>query len=194
MRNFKVWMLGVIALVISFGGVALAADAIDPSTGSADLAKSIYAAFAGGHYAYCASLFAILAVALTKRYLGPRVPWLHSDVGGTSLVLTGSVATAMAAGLAGGGPLTYALAKSALLVGIGAAGGFTVLKRLVIEPVLRPLAARAPAWMQPIFSMILWIFDKPDPIGAAEQAGNAATAAAPAAGAASTVGSSTEVS
>lgn len=184
MKKLYVWMLGILALLGAFGGVALAADAVDPSDGSLDVAKAIYNAFSGGHYAYAAAMGLILGVALVKRYLGPKIPWLHSDVGGTSLTLAGAFATAMAAGLAAPtAAISMGLLKSSLLVGIGAAGGYTVLKKLVIEPLIKPLQKMLPPWAQPIFSIVLWVFDKPDAAAQVEAnaaaAGSAAVAANP---------------
>lgn len=152
-----------VAFIASFGGVALAANAIDPSDGSLDLAKIIYNAFAGGHYAYAAAIAVILGVALVKRYIGPRVLWLHSDAGGATLALVGSAATALADDLANGSPITFAYLESALAVGIAAAGGYSVLKKLLVEPLLIPLRDKMPAWSQWILNAVLWIFDGPPP-------------------------------
>ncbi len=151
--------------------------------------KPVYSAFAGGHYAYAGALLVILLVALSKRYLGGTLPWLHSDIGGSTMALLLSGATACAAGLATpGAHLTFGLLKTALLVGAGAAGGFAVIKNLLIEPLLKPLEAKAPAWAKPIFALVLWIFDKPDATVQAEAAGAAAVKANPPTGIAGATG------
>lgn len=203
LKNIQIWLLGAAAILLGYGGIAAAANSVDPQDGSLDLAKVIYDAFAGGHYAYAACVGVILAVALTKkagaRYLGQKASdWLHGDVGGSLLTLIGSAATAMAAGgLAGGGPVTWALLKSSVLVGIGAAGGYTVIKKLIIEPLLKPLEAKLPAWAQPILTAALWLFDKPEAAAQVEAkataAGQAAVAANPGQGASSSIGTPTEV-
>lgn len=194
MKNLTVSVIAAFVFLTTFIGSAFAAEAtVDPNANSLDIAKAIYDAFTGHHYAYAGALGLILGIALVKRYLGPKVPALHSDAGGTAMALGGAFATALAAGLAGGGPITLDLLKSSLLVGVGAAGGYAVLKKLVVEPLLKPLAAKAPAWMQPVFSLVFWIFDKPDPTETATAAGNAAVAANPPAGAESVVGKPTEL-
>jgi hypothetical protein len=187
MRYVKMFPLaiGLSAItLVTFAATAHAQTAATPDSGSVlDLLKPVYNAFAGGQYAYMGTLLVILLVALTKRYLGDKLPWLHSDVGGTSTALLAAAATAAAAGLATpGSHLTFALLKTSLMVGVGAAGGFAVLKALIIEPLLIPLEAKAPAWMKPLFALVLWIFDKPDAIKQAEAAGTAAVAAKPATG------------
>lgn len=190
--------LGFIGL-LAFSATAFAADAVtDANSSILDLAKPVFNAFSGGHYAYAAALGVVLLVALVKRYLGDKVKWLHSDAGGSAMALVASAATAMAAGLAApGATVTMSLLKSALLVGVGAAGGYAVLKNLLIEPVLKPLAAKAPAWAQPIFAIVFWIFDKPDSVIATEAnaaaAGAAAAQAAPSQGVADVLGKPTEV-
>jgi hypothetical protein len=183
--------------LLAFAGTALAANTIDPADGSLDVAKSIYNALTGGHYAYAGALLVILLVALTKRYLGPKIVWLHSDAGGATLALLASGATALAASLAGGGPVTLGMVKTSALVGVGAAGGYATIKALVVEPLLKPLEAWAPPWMAPAFSLVSWIFDKPDYAKQAEAkakaAGDAAVAAKPSTGEAGIVGVPTEV-
>lgn len=199
MKKLTIWLLGILAVLLTGGGFAFAAEAADPNASSSfDAAKTIFDAFSGGHYAYAAALGLILGVALIKRYLGPKISWLHSDVGGTSLTLAGAFATAMAAGLAAPtATITWGLMKTALMVGVGAAGGYTVLKKLIVEPLLKPLQAKLPAWAQPIFSIVLWIFDKPDQAAAEEaaatSAGNAAVAANPGQGVTAVTGQPTEI-
>ncbi len=178
----------VFAAIISFGAVAHAADQVTTSDSSLiDLAKPVFEAFSGGHYAYAAALLVILLLALIKRYAwGGFETWIHTDLGGTIMALVTSAAAAVSAGLAApGAHVTLSLLKSALLVGVGAAGGFAVLKNLVFEPLLKPLEAKLEAKypkLAPLLSIITWIFDKPDPVAQATAAGSAAVAANPAQG------------
>ncbi len=184
--------------LLVFTATGFAADAVldatAPQSSLLDLLKPVYNAFAGGHYAYAAALAVIVMVALVKRYLGGSIPWLHTDLGGSAMALIASSATAVSAGLAApGAVVSFGLMKTALLVGIGAAGGFAMIKNLIIEPLLKPLEAKAPAWMRPIFGMIGWIFDKPDAVQTAEKAGVAAVAATPAVGLSASTGTPTDV-
>ena len=198
LRNVKVWVLATVALLFCFGGVALAADAVSPDSSSLDIAKAVYDAFAGGHYAYCAALGVILLVALVKRYLGDKITWLHSDVGGTAMALVGATATAIvAAASASGGVVSIGLLKSALLVGVGAAGGYAVLKALLVDPILVPLLSKY-SWGGPVLAVINFVFDHGAGAGAqavaeAKTAGDAAVAAKPAQGAAAVLGAPTEI-
>ena len=200
-NRFPLVLLLVFTGVFAFGATAFAAgQVVDTNSSILDLAKPVYEAFSGGHYAYAAALLVVLIVALVKRYLGDRIKWLHSDAGGSSMALVAAMATAFAAGLAApGAHVTWGLAKTALLVGIGAAGGFAVLKNLLVEPILQPLQKKLPAWAQPILSLVLWIFDHGQ---VAEQvqaeakavaAGDAAVVAKPAQGAAAVTGPAVEL-
>jgi hypothetical protein len=202
MRAFKFWAATVIAFLLSGSVAFAAADAVDPLDGSTDLARAIYDAFSGHHYAYCAALGMILGVALLKRagahYLGQKaVDFLHGDIGGTLLTLVGSTATAMASSLAGGGPATWALLKTSTLVGVGAVGGYSVIKKLIIPMIIKPLQARLPAWAQPILNAALWFFDKPAAAAQVEadasKAGDAAVAADPGKGVEASIGKPDEV-
>jgi hypothetical protein len=194
-KSIKIGALLVLTALLAFTGTALAAEAATGADGSwLDMLKPLYDAMAGGHYAYAAALTIIVMVALVKRYLGDKWTWLHSDAGGSAMALTAAAATAAATSLAApGATMTLDLMKSALLVGVGAAGGYAVLKNLIVEPLLIPLQAKAPAWAKPILQLVIWIFDKPDAIKIAEAAGSAAVAAQPAQGATASTGAPTDV-
>lgn len=165
----KIWSLMLLAFLLSFTGAAFAADSVTPSDGTLlDLAQPIYAAFAGGHYALCACLAVVVLVGVLKRYspLGPKATaWLHSDMGGVLAALVTSTATACAAALAApGAHLTLGLLETALLIGVGAAGGYAALKNVVVEPILLKIQARMPAQLQWVLGSVLWIFDHGDVI------------------------------
>ncbi len=194
-KSIKIAALLAVVSLLAFTGTALAAEAATGTDGSwLDALRPLYDAMAGGHYAYAAALTIIVMVALVKRYLGDKWTWLHSDAGGSAMALTAAAATAAATSLAApGATLTLDVMKSALLVGVGAAGGYAVLKNLIVEPILIPLQAKAPAWAKPILQMVIWIFDKPDAIKQAEAAGASAVAAQPAQGVAATTGTPTDV-
>lgn len=183
-----------------------AAAAVDPvaADGSwTDLVTPVYQAIAGGRYALGVSLGIIVALALIKKYAGTTSAFgkfVHGDVGGSlSAVLLGG-ATAISATLAApNAHLTLDVLKAGLLAGVVAGGGYAALKNLIVDPILRPLAAKAPAWAQPAFALIFWVFDH-GPAAAqstaetkATAAGAAAVAAKPAAGADGIVGAATEV-
>lgn len=199
MKSIKVLSLLILTSLFCFTGTALAAEAATGTDGSwLDMLKPLYDAMAGGHYAYAGALTIIVMVALVKRYLGDKWSWLHSDAGGSAMALTAAAATAAATSLAApGAVMSLDLMKSALLVGVGAAGGYAVLKNLIVEPLLIPLRSKMPAWAQPILGAVIWIFDHQDSgaqaVKQAEQAGDAAVKAAPAQGASAATGAPTDV-
>lgn len=167
MSKLKI-LAGAGAFLAVTGGIALAgglaADAADPGSDAAlGALRTIYDAFSGGHYAYCAALLVVLLVAVAKRYAGDQIAWLRTDAGGAALALAGSSAAALAASLAGGGPVTAQLLESAALVGVGAAGGFSVMKKLLVEPLVAPVVAKLPAQLQKMARVVLWIFDDLNP-------------------------------
>lgn len=206
-RLIKLGSAGILTLLAAFTGTAFASQALHAhaiatvgEVAGADasvleLLRPVYDAFAGHQPALGAALGLIALTALTKRYFGNRVPWLHTDAGGSLLALSLAASTAAATGLAvPGATVTFALIKSALLVGVGAAGGYTMIKHLIIEPLL----PRLPAWLRTLLTPLLWIFDgsgKPAEVKIAEAiaAGNAAVVASPAQGLVSVVGTPTEI-
>lgn len=187
-------------LLISFKAVALAAGAVgvEDSSSVLDLAKPVFEAFSGGHYAYAAALLVILVVAALRRYASPKSAFLQSAAGTSLMVLSASMATAMASALAApGATVTWSLLESSALIGVGASGGFEVLKNLLIDPLLRPLMFKLPAWAQPIGSIILWVFDGTGADAAAlaksDDAAKAAVAADPGKGVAAVLPPPTEI-
>lgn len=137
------FFVSLFTTLVVFTAGAHAANAIDPADGSLDVAKAVYDALHGGHYAYAAAMALVVAVALLRKYGGSAIPALHTDAGSALLVLGGSFGAALAATLAGGGPLTWPLAWSAACVAFAAAGGYATIKKLVVTPLLPKL----PPWL-----------------------------------------------
>lgn len=182
MKNLKILGVFVLVFMAVFTATALAADAAAAATGEAgmlDMLRPVYDAFTSGQYLYAGMLALVLTVALVKRYAGPHVPFLQGDIGGSLLTLVASFAGALATSLAGGVGVSFAMVKTATMIAVGAAGGYSLIKRLIIDPILRPLAAKAPAWTQPLFGLVFFIFDRPSPVAVAEAAGDAAVKANP---------------
>lgn len=193
--------LGLVAL-LGFSTTAVAAQAAAGEEASLlELARPVYEAFASGRIDLGLMLAVVLVVALLTRYA--PWDWIRSDAGGAALVLVGSSATAIAAGIATPeATITAALVWAGVKFGVVAAGGYAVVKKLVIDPVLRPLAARAPAWLQPVFALVFWIFDRARPGDAAaaakaraeaDAAGKAALEASPPSGASDITGAPTDI-
>ena len=178
--------------LVSFTAAALAAGAVVPADGSLiDLFKPIYEAMMGRHWWLGGSLTLVFCVAVFKKCAPAKwQEWSNGDVGGAVLVLVGSFGGALATGLLaiGTDAVTLALAWTALKVALGAAGGYSLIKKL-----LGPIAAKAPLWMQPVLNVLLWMFNSSPAIVKAEEAGKAAVAAAPGAGVVVIVGEFTEI-
>jgi hypothetical protein len=192
MRKITTFLLFTALAYFSFIGVALASDAVVPTDGSLlDLAKPVYEAILGGQWWLAAMLGLILLTTAVKKYAPGKIgTWVNGEYGQELSVLLLAFGGAGATALLAAGPgavLTGALAWAALKVAVGAAGGYSLLKALV-APLLVKLQAKAPAWMQPVFGLLLWVFSKPTATEAATAAGDAAVVADPAKGADGTVG------
>lgn len=137
----------IVFTLLGFTAAGHAAAVIDPATGDGpglQLARIVYDAIAGGHFAYAASMLLVVGVALVRKYA--NVDFFHTDAGSALLVLGGSFGTAMVAVLSGGGAVTFGLLASAFTVAFTAAGGYTAVKKLIVEPLL----PKMPAWLQTI--------------------------------------------
>lgn len=167
----------VVAFLVAFTGTAMAASLPDAES-LIDLARPVLAAVKSGQGYAAAALALVLMTALARRFGAKRWPWLNSDAGGSLLTLVGSFGGAVATALAAGSLPTLGLAWTAFGVAVAASGGYTMVKRLIV-PGLVWLQSRLPGWAQPVLSLVLWMFTKPDPIAVAEKAGNEAVAANP---------------
>lgn len=189
----------LLVLFFGFTASAMAAGAAAPEDGSLlDLLKPVIDAFKGGHHLEAGMLALVLAVAALKRYAPEKYgisKFVHGDVGGTLLTLVGSFGGAMATTLAAGDSPSWAMSKTALMIAVGAAGGYAMVKKLVVEPLRNSdwYQTKAPSWLKAILSVVMWVFDKPDPTAQAERAGNAAVADKPASGVEGVVGKPTDV-
>lgn len=187
-------------LVLGFVGVMLAgfivsahaAQAAAPDNGTIlDLLKPVFDQVMAGHYVAAAAFALVLSVGLLRRYAPGRAgAFMHTDLGGAFTTLVMSVGGALATATVAGAVWHWGMLWAAFMVGLTAMGGYTAIKKLVL-----PLLAKAPAWMQPIFQVLTWIFDKrfQDPVKEAEKAGDAAVAANPSGGADDVVGKPTEL-
>lgn len=149
---------------------------------STELLGLLVTAAKNGNYAYATALALVVCVALVRRYGVGRIAWLGTDAGGAALALAGSMGAAMTTALATGS-LSWSLVWAAIGVAVTAAGGYSLIKRLIVTPIIKPLASKAPAWAQPIFTLLLYLFEsRVDAAARVTQAGDEAVAAKPAQG------------
>jgi len=132
------------------------------------LLRPVIDAFVAGRYVLMIALTVVMLTGLFRKF-GSPTSWVHTTPGGTLLALLTSSATAVAVTLAvPDAVVTWNLLWTALMVGVTSAGGYVVIKNLLIDPVLRPLSLRAPIWSLPLFKAVFWIFDKPDGVPPAD--------------------------
>lgn len=160
MRYPLLIVLGVVAALAAFAGTSHAAGALHSDGGSLlELLQPLYDAFSGRNYWEGASLVVVLFVALTKRYGAPRLEWLRTDWAGALMALLAAFAGTVGVSVADGQAMTLDIVERAFTIAVGAAGGYTVLKHTIIVPLLRPLVAKLPVWMQGPLVVLLGIFD-----------------------------------
>lgn len=199
MRFIRFGSFVLLSFLGFFTATALAAGAVSPDDGSLlDLFKPVVDAFRGGQYLYAGMLALVVAVAALKRYAPTKYgisDFVHGDVGGTALTLVASFGGAMATTLGAGDPFSWGIAKTAALIAVGAAGGYAMIKKLVVTPLVSSTwyQTKAPGWLKTILGLALWIFDRPTPIAVAEKAGEDAVAANPGVGVKSVEGTPTEI-
>ncbi len=194
-------VLAVFCLVVPFAATSFAAGQAVPEDGSlADLLKPVWDAASGGHWWLAASLALVLAVALLKKYApeGRARDFVNSNLGASIMLLVGSFGGALATNLAMAGTdaISLALVIPSLKVAFTAAGGYALVKNLVVDPLVGSewYKTKAPAWLKAVLGVVTWMFVKSSKtIAKAEAKGDAAVAANPSAGADDVIGKPTEL-
>lgn len=105
-------------------------DALNPEN-LAEFAQLVLDAVASKNYLLLASLGVIAVVYVLRRFAGGKFPWLRTDRGGALLVLLTSIAGGFANAFLAGSPLSWGLVLSAVTTGLAAAGGYSIIKKLV---------------------------------------------------------------
>lgn len=175
-------------LLVAFTATAFASGVVPADESSLlDLARPVYEAFLSKNYWMGAALSLIFVAALIKRYAPEKYgirAFFNTDHGGAILVLVAAYGTALSAALIAVGPvgMSAGLAWGAFKVAVGAAGGYSFLKKILI-PVVRWLHDKLPTWARAPLALFLALFDKPTAIDVAEDAGDEAVKANPPTGA-----------
>ncbi len=192
-----------LALVVVFGATAFAAGAVAPDDGSLlDLGKPVYDAIMSHNYWLAASLALVFAATAFKQYAPGRAgKWANTDAGGSLLVLLIGFGGALGTGLMAQGTaaMSTALLVSAAKVALCAAGGYSMIKKLVVDPLENSdwYKAHAPPWLKYALDLALWAFNRKSDgdkvIADAEKAGADAVADKPGPGADAAVGKPEEL-
>lgn len=183
--------------LLGFVGTAFAADAIAPDNQSniLDFARPAFDALMAGHYLAGAALALVFALTAFKRYApGKMREFALSDAGGGLLALGisffGAVATATLAGEGPFGGFTIAVAITSGKIAFLAAGGYVLVKKILVMPLLASAwyANKAPMWFKSVMGVVLWAFMSSSISEQAIEAGNEAVKDNPGPGADGIVG------
>lgn len=182
-------LVGMVATTFAAGST------LPEDTSLLDLARPVYDQIMAHNYLAAAALALVFMVALVKRYApGKLGAIVHSDAGGAATTFLMSLGGAVATATIGGATWHWSMLSTAGLVAFAAAGGYTLIKKLIIEP-LRSSSwyqNKAPALLKTVLGLVFWMFDKPDAVADAEATGDAAVEAKPATGAAGVIGDKVE--
>jgi hypothetical protein len=194
-RNALIWAAAAATFLAVFAGTSFAGPTVLPTEDSSirDLVAAIVDTFRGGDRVAAGALTLFATLALAKRYwtTGKVGRFLHSDTGGALTLFGMSFAGSVAAQARG--PWEWSVLSTAWHVGVATAGGYVLIKRLVIDPIKRSAwYAKAPIWLKTALDAVTWIVDKPDAVAKATQAGADAVAANPSPGADGIAGPATK--
>ena len=103
--------------------------------------KAVVDAVQGGQWRVVAVLGVVALVWAAKKFGAKWLPVLATSRGGALLAVLGGIVSTFAPALLSGTPFTLKLALDALLLGITAAGGWVVVRRLMFGEDVPPNAA-----------------------------------------------------
>ena len=181
-------LLAALIALFAFTGTAFAAS--DTSSIS-DVARPVLDAIMSGKYWYAAALGLVLIFAAVKRYGAKKSEFLQSDAGISMMLFGTSFGLAMANKLAAGGAPTLGMAYASSKLALIAAGGYKLVLKPFVVPLLHYAQKKAPFWMSPLFSTLLWPFESAQRI---KDAGDDAVRKDPPSGAAGVVGEPRDIS
>ena len=143
MKRFHVFTLFSIAIgIFLWPLVAFAQVAGTPDPGNlTSFAQTAFSAVTSHNWALVASLAVIAVVYVLRKFAGPKLKWITTDRGGAFLVIVVSVAGALANALLAGAHVGWGVLLTALQVGLGAAGGWAVVRKLLGISVPAPAPA-----------------------------------------------------
>lgn len=109
---------------------------LTPDSTTDALLAGILQAIKEGNVGFAVVIALMLAVALVRKTIAPKVAFFATDTGGTLLNFV-TVALVMVAGpVSAGAALTFGVIKTAVLTAFATSGGWTMLKRIVFNPLL----------------------------------------------------------
>lgn len=179
-------LVGLFCLITVFAATSFAGTVAQGDEQSwLELLRPVYDSFKSGQYLLAGMTALLVVVALLRKYAGsiPKVgpsiaKFLATDVGGVVMTLVASFATSMSIQLANAG-VSWSMTKTAAVIAVGAAGGYSMIKKLLVEPLLRPWYEKSTGIVHTVLGIALYLFTSPDPVAKAEAAGTAAVAATP---------------
>jgi hypothetical protein len=147
------WRLWLAALVVLLSGAALAqivdggivpSTIPDPSTSFGAYAQLVFQAVQSSNWKVLVIIVMVGLTYVVKEYGGRAWPWLDTDRGGAVLALAVGVLGSMANALAASAAISPQLLLNGFLMGVTAAGGYNVVKKILFPQDMAP-AAPAPA-------------------------------------------------
>lgn len=112
----------------------LAPDAIDPGKDFGGFAKRAFDAIHSSNWRLLAALALIGIIWALRTYLSKLLPKLSSDRAGALLAVCTGISGAVSNALMAGQPVTLSVLMDGLGLGITAAGGWSVAKRIIAPP------------------------------------------------------------
>jgi hypothetical protein len=135
--------LGILAFMVMVPVIVLGQVVASPDDPGAFF-TAIVAAIQGGQWRVVAVLGVVALVWAAKRYGSKWWPFLGTSRGGALLALVAGVVSTFGPALVAGTPFSVKLLLDALLLGVTAAGGWVVVRRLAFGEQVPPNPAPGP--------------------------------------------------
>jgi hypothetical protein len=146
----------IVLTVLLFPSLALAAEPAPPDY--LDLLRPIWEAISAGNWWMAGAAIIVVAGVLLSRFGQQLSSWFATGAGKAVIVLVTSFGTALYASLQAGAVGSLELLWAATRLAVEAAGIYSLIKALVLEPLLRWTTAPAPIrWFT---KALAWVYDR----------------------------------
>jgi len=137
--------------------VAVAAASEDPLF---ELARLLWVAVSGGEFVSIAVAILVMLSALLARFGVRLTRWFGTSGGRAVITLLVTFFGGLSAALAAGTEVTWAVLRTVFVFAATTAGGYSLIKALVIEPLTPWMRDRAPDWLHLIWRGVSWVYDR----------------------------------
>lgn len=131
-----------------------------------ELVRLLWVAITGGEFISIVVALLVIISSLLARFGVHLSKWFGTGAGRAVITLLVAFSGGLSSALAVGTPITWGVLRTVIVFALTAAGGYSLIKALIVEPLTPWMRDRAPEWLRLIWRGLTWVYDrlvKPEP-------------------------------